>query len=228
MTRRPNVTIDSREPKWVLSGINNIDNIYAKKKKLPVGDISIGGGCIIERKEIKNMYTDIIDNDSDRPWSQIRNMKDNFEESHLICHGTRADLKSWKNTEEEREEHKESQIKCIMGTGRSIQMDWDVHFWKVDGIKDFFGVIKDLFERETGSKRSSKPYTATRVSASMEERTSAILCQIPYVGPSRAKKLIQNYDTLKEISNLSKDDLIDLLGEKTGKSTYEVFNDTIK
>lgn len=224
----PHLLVDEREPEWVLNLINNDDSdMIARKKLLPIGDIAIGGGCIVERKEINNLWVDIFDNSSDRPWSQIRNMKDNFESCHLIVHGKVDDIRTQKSGMTATEEQ-QWKMKSILGCGLSIEMDWNMHFWKVDSVLDFIHTIRNLFEREIGEKRSRKPYQAVKSTASTEERIAAMLNQVPGIGPSRAKKVMDDHFNLKEIVNHSREELQEILGEKTGGNLYDVFNKEIK
>lgn len=228
MTSHPNVLVDSREPDWVVNGIDDRhDEMNPEMKHLEVGDICIGGGAAIERKEINNMISDISDKSSNRPWSQLGDMKDNFEQSYVVVHGTRSDIKTFGKGKGRVQQELDNKMKRVRGTGLSIELDWEIPFIWVEDIMALFDVIWGIFKREKKMKRSSKPYSAVKSSASLEERVGAMLHQINKVGPSRATKIINQKKSLKEIVNMNKTELRELLGNKVGKTVWNTFNEEI-
>ncbi len=228
MTNHPNVLVDSREPDWVINGLNNYDKMNPGKKHLEVGDICIGGGAAIERKEINNLISDVVDKSSNRPWSQLRNMQENFEASYVIVHGTRDDIKTFGQSGTQEKQELDNKMKRVRGTGLSIELDWGIPFIWVEDAVSFLDTVWGIFKREKKMKRSSKPYSAVKSTASMKERVGAMLHQIDKIGPSRAEKIMKEKRTLKEIINMSKTELKQLLGNKVGENVYKTFNEEIE
>lgn len=227
MTTKPNVLIDNREPDWIVNGLKTYDEIKIEKRQLPVGDIVINGRACIERKEINNLITDVQSSNSTKPWSQLKNMKDNFKRNFLIVHGSRRDIDTYRVPEQDIEKYLDRKMKMIRGVGLSIQLKWMMVYLRVEDLMSFLETIWTIFKREMKLNRSYKPYSAVKRDSTLRERLVAILCNVPNVGPSRAEKLVDTKKSLRNIARMNQYDLKDLMGEKTGENIFKVFNKSI-
>jgi len=111
----------------------------------------------------------------------------------------------------------------------------------------FYGTISSIIEKGcgvifTGSKNETKILLnilnkradktsnsrniikANKQTHTIDDEAFSIICSMKGIGEKTAEKIIQNYKTPKAFFNATKDELVELLGEKKGSHIYDVLN----
>ena len=102
----------------------------------------------------------------------------------------------------------------------SLALRFRVHLIYSTGEKDTAKYISLLANKKESKEISLRP---NKKLMSKDEQIQFILEGLPCVGPSKAKKLIMEFGSLKNIVNASIADLEKVIG-KSAKDIYEIFN----
>ncbi len=86
------ITVDDREvPGGVLSVIEEMEDVTAEVKRLPLGDYVVDGRLLVERKTIQDLATSIKDG---RVFGQACRLADSLLWAAIVLEGTGRDLKA--------------------------------------------------------------------------------------------------------------------------------------
>lgn len=182
------IIIDSREKNSLV-----LSEIIAKKHEIKLETLQVGdyiiGDIAIERKTLNDFISSML---SKRLIEQLNNLKQ-FPRQLLILEGEEKRINIHPN--------------AIRGMILSTCLDFQIP------------VIFSKNEQETAEflilldKKQNKPPTdislvTKRKAYSIQEQKQIILENFPGIGPSTAKKLLENFKSLKKIFNASEKTLI--------------------
>jgi len=125
------VICDDREPKSMDAIALTVGGIEFERKRLKTGDYVLGE-CCVERKEINDFCSSIIDG---RLESQVEKMKRDFKYSYIIVVGRVKDRTS------------DIHENCILGKMVSLIIKHDMKLLFADDEFQFCYLMKRIFER---------------------------------------------------------------------------------
>ena len=130
------VICDDREPKSMDAIALTVGGIEFERKRLKTGDYVLGE-CCVERKEINDFCSSIIDG---RLESQVEKMKRDFKYSYIIVVGRVKDRTS------------DIHENCILGKMVSLIIKHDMKLLFADDEFQFCYVLKSLIEKTINLK----------------------------------------------------------------------------
>ena len=195
------IIVDNREKNsLVVSELINLD-VILNFEQLEIGDYLINN-TIIERKTKSDLIGSIIDK---RIFSQIENMK-KYPDYLLII-----EENNFKSTINEN---------VIRGFILSIALKSKVPIIFSKDEKETAKYLSVLANKKEKLEFSIRP---NKTKISKEERVRFILEGFPNIGPVKAKELIKEFKSIKNIANATKGELEKILG-KNAEEIYNLFN----
>ncbi|MEK6846959.1 MAG: ERCC4 domain-containing protein [Nanoarchaeota archaeon] len=177
-------------------------------QQLPVADYLINN-IAIERKTISDFKSSII---SKRIISQLNEIKQ-YPRHILIVEGIESeDIYSGQIHEN-----------AFRGMILAIATEFKVPLVFTKNEKDTAKYIAVLANKK---QKSEQPIRASKILLSEKEQIQFILEGFPNIGPASAKKLIEHFKTIKNITNASKEDLEEIIGKKA-EEIYNIINKEI-
>jgi len=170
-------------------------------QQLPVGDY-IANGAIVERKTFSDFISSMI---SRHLISQLQELQQ-YEDKILIIEGMEG---------EQLYEDKKSEgmnANAIRGFLLSIVLKFRVPIIFSKNSEDTAKFISVLAKKK---EKSDLPLNVSKRNLSKKERMQFILESFQGIGPKTAKKLLKEHKTLKNIFNLSQEELEKEIGKKS-------------
>ena len=199
--KKTNIIADNREKNsLVISELINQNNIV-KFEQLIIGDYLIND-LVIERKTKSDLISSIIDK---RIFNQLENLK-KYPNYLLIIEENNFQLTIPENV--------------IRGFIISTVVKSKVPIIFTKNEKDtakYLGILANKKEKSNYSLRPSRNFLSN------EKQAQYILEGFPNIGPIKAKELIKQFKSLKNISNASKEQLANILG-KQSEEFYNLIN----
>jgi len=112
----------------------------------------------------------------------------------------------------------------------SVMLDWGVKVVFSMSKTDTVAVLSRLCARaEASGKKSEKPIFKPKAE-SEEEEVLRVVANLPGVGVSKAKKLLERFKTIQRLANAEKEEIMQVegFGEKSAEKIYEVFRREFK
>jgi len=196
------IIADNREKNsLVISELINLGN-KIELQQLEIADYIINN-IAIERKTQSDLISSIIDK---RIISQLINLKQ-YPEHLLILEQNSSQISSINEN-------------AIRGFMLSIALKFKVPLIYTKNEKDtakYLSILANKKEKKENSIRFNKK------NLSEKEQIQFILEGFPNIGPVKAKFLIKEFKTLKNIANSSKEQLEKIIG-KQAEEIYNIFN----
>jgi len=219
------ITIDSREPKTIEYEIKQL-GIPIKRKYLKSADYT-WGEIGIERKTVTDFYRTLYEG---RLYTQLFNLKNNFEQPKLAIIGEIPPTTKWVRIKRKRrieisltKEEKDTKEKTMINNwaiiGKSLPT---VSILRFDNNKQFIMYLKALFLQTGKKSRGLKP--VKKKSSSIEEIMSDILSCIPGWGRKTSDRIAKEYHS---INALMCDTLTNLKKKKLNKTQIKNLNRVI-
>ncbi len=207
---KPKVVVDHREKNsLVCSELSRLE-LDVEFRQLPVGDYIVND-TVIERKTISDFISSMINR---RLANQLIELGQ-FEKRILFIEGIdEQELYSSSQIEEETGMHPNS----IRGFLLSILLIYKVPIIFTKNPSDTAKFI-DILARK---KKKELPLNAKKHSLNKKQQLQFILESFPGIGPKTAKKLLQEFGSIKNIINAPEEDLKKILGKKS-----DVFKDLV-
>jgi len=166
--------------------------VEVKLEQLSVGDYILSDDVVIERKTIADLETSIIDG---RIFSQLQNLLQ-VKKPGLIIEGNFEKLFS---------DSSRIQKKAIIGLITSIGLDYKIPIFFTKNQKETAEFLYSIAKREqigNGSNGDIKlRFEKTRMNFS--QRQLFIMESFPDIGPTVAKSILKEFQTLKNVANAS-------------------------
>ena len=216
--------ITKEQPVLVLADHREKDNkvvkelielgISVKTEQLTSADYLLSGRVAVELKKVPDFVNSIIDG---RLLEQVRNLKNNFEKTLLIIEG-----------EEDIYSIRKVHANAIKGMLSSIVLDFAVPILYTKNSQDTAALLAVMAKREQNketnfSLHDQKPQT-------FAEQQEYLVSSLPNIGLSTAKILLENFSTIKNLTNATEEQLINIkgIGEKTAQRLTKLFAEEYK
>ena len=185
------IIIDSRE-KQSLIAANLLDKrANLEFQKLEIGDYLIGDTCI-ERKTITDFIRSMLNKRLQNQLIELKKYKKNI----LLIEGFLFDYKNYRIHEN-----------ALRGMLISIAVDFKTPliFTKDGADTATFLILEAKKQEKSRVDHSSRP---TKNTKNLQEQKEFILEGFPGIGPTTSKELIKKYSSLRNIFNVSKEELL--------------------
>ncbi len=221
------ILIDHRENKSksfkkIINNINLSNNsIFYEVTELKVGDYIIGNICI-ERKTVSDYISSLIDG---RLSTQLYNISRNYKISYLVIIG------NIDNVEINERLSKKAFISSIIGASIKVAPDGEmanINLIMLESEEDFVEFIELIIQKSNNSE--PRLPTLNNKKLSKNEELINIVSSISGIGENKAKLILEKYNTIQKIANLTPDELMKIkgIGPKLSKKIVETFNRTYK
>lgn len=217
---QPVVYMDNRETKSAVGQeLDRMGNVMIKLDSLDIGDYVVSDRVAIERKELDDFTSSMIDNDRDI-FDQIADLAESFERPVLIIEGGRGidALYGRSGINEE----------AIRSTVQTIAVDFGVSLLFTQDEHETAKNVRSLARREQEENNQKVNPHTKKETDSMEDIQEYIVSSIPGVGPVTAEDLLREFKTIQSIANADTESLmsVDGVGEKTAERIYDIMTAT--
>ncbi|MDP3990101.1 MAG: DEAD/DEAH box helicase [archaeon] len=174
--------------------------ISVKTGQLETADYVVSGKVGVELKKVPDFVASIIDG---RLLDQVGDLKKSFDKAVLIIEG-----------EEDIYSLRKVHANAIRGMLSAIVLDFGVPILYTKNPKDTASLLAVMAKREQDKSRDFS-YHAIKP-RSMREQQEFVISSIPGIGVQHARKLLEEFSTVKNVINAPKEDLtkIEGIGEK--------------
>jgi ERCC4-related helicase len=211
---RPLIYADSREANSnVLRELSQLD-VDLKTKSLAVADYQVSDEVAIERKSTKDFVSSIIDK---RLHKQAREMVENFKKPVIILEG--EDLYSGF-----------IHPNAVRGALASVAVDFGIPIIPTRSQEDTAAMIVRIAIREQMHQRPEIQVRTEKKPLTLWEQQLYIVESLPNIGPVTARKLLDEFGTVKGVINASKDELkkVEGIGDKIAQKIRDVVDSGFK
>jgi len=208
------IIIDSREPKRIDSYLKN-NGINTKREFLEIGDYLLEDGVVIERKD-----NDIIQSiTSKRIWDQLSNLRQ--YDKPMLCIVTEN---IWKLMYYSKSRYID---KSYFSTLATIAYKFNIPVYTFNTEDEFIKFLVYLDKKIHDENKSARPLFIQRKAKSLSEIKENILAQINGVSIKKAQKILECFESLCNVANASKDELllVEGIGDKLAENIYRTFHD---
>lgn len=200
----------------ILRELENL-NVEVKIKSLVVADYQISQEVAIERKTDKDFISSIMDK---RLYKQAKELVENFKKPLIIIEGTNLYSSS-------------VHPNAIRGAIASIALDFGIPIIPTRSPEDTAAMIYRIALREQKQTQPDIQLRNEKKPLTTWEQQLFIIESLPNIGPVTARKLLEEFQTVKAIVNASEEDLkkIEGIGNKIAQRIIRVVNsgfETIK
>jgi len=227
ITFNSDIIVDDREPLELYKRLEKKVGRFRKKSNLQVeisrdrieiGDYLLPNGICIERKSFNDLILSII---SGRIWEQIKAISE-YENPMIAI--TNTNLK-WRNMYFSNSRYIHKSYYGFLFTLFTKYPNIKVcHF---DDDLDFIDFLNSSIQKIYSTKKTSRPIKKFRKATNnLDEIRENILVQIPGLGLEKARDLLSEFGSIREISQKSIKQLqyVDGIGKKIAKSIHDILN----
>ena len=207
------IRVDDRErPSGVADELRKLSGAIVRIEHLSLGDYSIGGEVLIERKTATDFAQSLIDG---RLFSQAKRLADSQFRAACLLEGGCAE---WLGLGVSRE--------AIQGALVTLMLIFDIPVFRSSGPAESARMIFYIGSQMARLRDPGYvPYRQAKAKRKKEQQIR-ILRSFPGVGPDRAKALLDRFKTVRACLNASRNDLMDVkgVGPRTAAAIYNVVN----
>ena len=211
---RPVIYADSREgSSRVLRELERL-NVDIKVRSLAVADYQVSDDVAIERKTNSDFVSSIMDK---RLHKQAKELVDNFKKPLMIIEG--AELYTGF-----------IHPNAVRGAMASIALDFGISIIPTRSPEDTAAMIYRIALREQTHQKSDIQIRTEKKPLTTWEQQLYIIESLPNIGPVTARKLLEQFKSVKNIINASEDDLkkVEGIGDKIAKRILRVVDSGFK
>ena len=208
---KPKIIADSREGNSrVLRELTKL-GIDIKVETLAIGDYQITDDLIIERKTASDFVSSITDK---RLYKQAKDMVDNFKKPVIILEGDNL-YSGFMNPN------------AVRGALAAIAIDFGIPILPTRGPEDTAAMIRRIIIREQNPNKAILQTRTEKKPLTLLEQKLFIIESLPNVGPVTARKLLEEFGSVKNIINASEKELqeVEGIGKKIAKQILKVLGD---
>lgn len=211
---KPLIYADSREGNSrVLRELTKL-GVEIEIRTMAVGDYQISEEVGLERKTASDFVSSIADK---RLYKQAKELVEEFKKPVIILEGDNL-YSGFMNPN------------AIRGALAAIAVDFGIPIIPTRSPDDTAAMIRRIAIREQAEERPPVQVRTERKPLTLLEQQLFIVESLPNVGPVNARKLLEEFGSVKEIINASEDDLqkVDGIGKKIAKSMKKVVEGKLK
>jgi ERCC4-related helicase len=211
---RPVIYADSREgSSRVLRELERL-NVDIKVRSLAVADYQVSDDIALERKTNGDFISSIMDK---RLYKQAKELVDNFKKPLMIIEG--SELYSGF-----------IHPNAVRGAMASITVDFGIPIIPTRSPEDTAAMIYRIAVREQTHEKSDIQIRTEKKPLTTWEQQLYIVESLPNVGPVTARKLLEEFKSVKAVINASEEDLkrVEGIGDKIAKRILRVIDSGFK
>ncbi|KAF5086430.1 ATP-dependent RNA helicase SrmB [anaerobic digester metagenome] len=211
---RPVIYADSREGNSsVLRELDGLD-VKIRVKGLAVADYQVSDDVAIERKTVKDFISSIMDK---RLHKQAKELVENFKKPLMIIEGDNL-YSGFVHPN------------AVRGALASIAVDFGIPIIPTRSEADTAAMITRIALREQSREKKAVQIRTEKKPLTTWEQQLYIVESLPNVGPVTARKLLEEFKTVKSIVNAGEDELkkVDGIGDKIAKGIVSVVGSGFK
>jgi len=211
---KPIIYADSREGNSsVLRELDKLD-VEIKVKGLAVADYQVSDDVAIERKTVKDFTSSIMDK---RLHKQAKELVENFKKPVMIIEGDNL-YSGFVHPN------------AVRGALASIAVDFGIPILPTRSEADTAAMITRIALRQQGQERKAVQIRTEKKPMTTWEQQIYIVESLPNIGPVTARKLLDEFKTVKNIVNADEDELkkVEGIGNKIAKGIVSVVGSGFK
>lgn len=186
-----------------------------KPKQLEVGDYILSERVCVERKSMGDFLASIFDQ---RIFTQLKNLKNNFEKPILIIEGG--------NLYSQRDVHPNS----VRGALASIAIDYSVPILWTQNEKDTAGILYWIAKREQFKEERPISIRGERKPLTLKEQQEFLVAGLPAINTKIAKRLLNHFKSPEKVFKASEEKLkkVKGIGDKIAKNIRKILTEKYK
>jgi ERCC4-related helicase len=203
------IVVDSRELSALVTRELVKLGASVRSQTLDVGDFILSDRVAVERKEVEDFASSIIDG---RLFQQAVKLKESYSNPLILVEG-----ETWSGTGRVRPE-------AMMGAYASVLVDYGIPiFWAQKPSEAALLMYAIARREQVQEKRAPRIMTSSKPSA-IEDQQEFIVASLPSIDNARAKKLLSSFRTVERIFQASKEELMSVtgIGEKISEEIRRV------
>lgn len=206
---RVTVIVDRRERDSELVGALEAIGVVVEMKTLPVGDYVLSDRVCIERKTVQDFESSMM---SGRLFDQIDRLKKSYAAPMLLLEGDRSTFRL--------------KSRVINGAIASLYIDYGIAVIAAHGAPDAAEIIASMAAHEQADERRKPSLKGLARAHTHEQFQEYIIGNLPGVGPKLARALLHHFKNVRNISNASTEELMDVdkIGRKKAEAIHHTFN----
>ncbi|MEM5793400.1 MAG: ERCC4 domain-containing protein [Candidatus Aenigmatarchaeota archaeon] len=203
------ILVDFREGESEIEDLMRSMGGNVKTVNLEVGDYICSDRVCVERKTANDFINSIIDG---RLFSQLEELKDNFEKPIIIVEGNNF-----------RESMNDNAIKSALA---SIILDYEVPIIMSRGTEDTAKIIYWLARREQTQSQRPIGIKGKKKPKDIKKLQEHIISGFPGVSTKISARILKRFKTIKSFANATEQELreIDGIGKELAKKLHGIIN----
>ena len=176
-----------------------------------VGDYVVSSRIGIERKQVDDFLNSLV---SGKLFSQLHKLREAYPRPFLIIEGKGLFTKRNINHH------------AIYGTFVSIIVDFGISIINTENSNDTADLLYITAKREQRKKNKDVVLRGSKTSLSTSDTMQFIVEGFPYVSAVIAKRLLNNFGSIRALANASEEELQEVksVGKKIASSIYSTLN----
>jgi len=171
--------------------------VVVKSETLEVGDFVLSDRVVVERKEVDDFASSIIDG---RLFEQAAKLNESYAKPVMVVEGERLTGSGRVRPE------------AMMGAYASILVDYGIPIvWTREPSETAQLMLAVARREQVQERRSPRIMTAPKPST-IEEQQEFIVSSLPNIDNTRAKKLLSEFQTVERLFSASKEELMSVSG----------------
>lgn len=204
------IVVDRRE-EWAVELLKK-DGIKVYVKNLPIGDFVLSEQWVIERKSAVDFHRSIMDG---RLFEQAERMKERYDKICYIIEGSLSEGLV--------------ESRSAYGALAHLVIVYDAKILWTSRKEETIYLLRSLMKALHIGK-IKHPIVKKPKNGKISEWQEFVVSSLPGVGSEISKSLLEKYETVAKVMNLSKKDLmkVEKIGEKKAKILYKVLHSNYK
>jgi len=189
--------------------------VVVKSETLEVGDFVLSDRVAVERKEVDDFASSIIDG---RLFEQAARLNQSYAKPVMIVEGERLTGSGRVRPE------------AMMGAYASILIDYGIPIAWTSEPSETAQLLLAMARREQVQERRSLRVMTAPKPATIEEKQEFIVASLPNIDNARAKGLLSHFQTVERLFSASKEELMSVsgIGEKISEEIRRVLTTKYK
>jgi len=205
------IVVDHREYRSKVVRNLTANGTYVEPQQLDVGDYVISSRIGVERKNVDDFLESLI---GGKLFRQIAQLRDAYPRPVLILEG--ENLLTKRNISH----------KAIFGSLASINVDFGVPVITTKDSGETADLLQVMAKREQKDDKKTVALREEKTSMSLRERQQFVIEGFPNVSVVLAKRLLDHFGSIREITNASEEELMKVrgVGKNISSEILELLN----